>query len=163
MPSALTARVDSATTQCRCRFRSRSGGASEMALIVRPRTIFLFPNKHERFPMKKSIVLATLLAFSSASYALVDCAGRVTSLSLTTTSGTVVVSLLGGPTYIYMCSVEATDNGVSATTPKQMYQTLQLAKVTGATMTFRFDGYTSCSAIPSWTAVPLNGWNLVLD
>lgn len=112
--------------------------------------------------MKRSIVLATLLAFSSASNA-VDCAGRVTSLSIIMSGGTVVVSLLGGPNYVYLCSVEATYNGVSAAVCKQMYQTLQLAKVTGATMMFRFDGYTSCAAIPSWAAAPLNGWNTVLD
>jgi hypothetical protein len=112
--------------------------------------------------MKKSIVAAALLAFSSVSHA-VDCAGRVSSLSLQTGSGLVVLSLVGGPTYIYLCSVEQTVNAVSPTVCKQMYQTLQLAKVTGASMMFRFDGYATCSAIPAWTVVPLNGWNTVLD
>jgi hypothetical protein len=114
--------------------------------------------------MKKSMLLATLLAFSSASNALtIDCSGKVTVLSLQAPGGLITLSLLGGPSYIYLCNVEQTYNGISATTCKQMYQTLMLAKITGASMGFRFDNQTTCAAIPQWQAVPLNGWNTVLD
>jgi hypothetical protein len=114
--------------------------------------------------MKKSMLLATLLAFSSASNAAyIDCSGKVLWLSLIAPGGLVVLSLSTGPYNIYLCNIEQTYNGISATTCKQMYQTLMLAKITGASMGFRFDNQTTCAAIPQWQAVPLNGWNTVLD
>ena len=117
--------------------------------------------------MKKLISALLLLAYSSASSAIVvDCAGRVTTLTLGVggNDGLVIMSLANGPQYQYLCSVTTAYNGTSPAACRQMYQTLVLAKISGATMMFRFDGYSSCTAIPAWAPAPItSGWNTVLD
>lgn len=105
-----------------------------------------------------SISLLTDVAFAS-----VDCAGDVTNLSLQLDSvGTVTLSLSGGPSYTYLCAVDGSRNGVSATVCRSMYATLVAAKTAGKKVSIRFNDYSSCSAIPSWADPGVLGWTVLL-
>lgn len=112
-------------------------------------------------------LLASLTLMSSNALALIDCAGEVSSLSLQlNTSGTVTLSLTGGPTSIYLCDVDGDTpnprNSVSPTVCRTMYATLVAARTTGKKVSIRFYDYNSCAAIPSWTNAGGLGWTVLL-
>ena len=96
-----------------------------------------------------AVLLAAMAAPVSA---VVECAGIVDNLSLQMdTSGTVTLSLSGGPTYVYLCTVDGAGmNAVSPVVCRTMYNTLALAKITGKRVLIRFHNYNSCAAIQSW-------------
>jgi hypothetical protein len=95
--------------------------------------------------------------------AFVDCEGTVDTLSIQlNTTGMVTVSLSGGPAYTYLCAVDGTLNGVSATVCRTMYATLVTAKTTGKRVLIRFNDYSSCSAVPAWNFSGTLGWTMVL-
>jgi len=118
--------------------------------------------------MKSKVSIVTTLAclglLANVSQAAVDCAGEVTSLSMQlNTTGTVTLSLAGGPSYTYLCDVDGTGrNGVSATVCRTMYATLMAAKTTGKKVLIRFYDFNSCAAIPAWADSGLLGWTMVL-
>lgn len=110
-----------------------------------------------------TIVLALLISMHSNAYSQVDCAGTVDNLSLQMdTSGTVTLSLSGGPAYTYLCNVDGVRNNVSPTVCRAMYATLATAKATGKKVSIRFYDYASCSAIPAWTNSGTLGWTVLL-
>jgi hypothetical protein len=114
-----------------------------------------------------AVLLACLIGNANAQ---VDCTGTVDNLSLNlNTTGTVTLSLSGGPSYTYLCNVEGASgvaglNGVSGPICKTMYSTLALAKATGKRVTIRFYNYATCAAVPSWGNAGTLGWTqLLLD
>ena len=93
----------------------------------------------------------------------VDCQGTVDTLSFQMDgSGTVTLSLSGGPTYTYICNTLGTLNGVPAADCRTMYATLMAAKLTGKQVLIRFYNYSTCATVPSWGASGPMGWTMVL-
>lgn len=125
--------------------------------------------RHRKRLSVAAVALLTACLSNSAS-AVVDCTGTVDNLSLhLNTTGTVTLSLSGGPNFTYLCDVEGAAgvaglNGVSGPICKTMYSTLALAKATGKRVTIRFYNYATCTAVPSWgNAGPLGWTQLLLD
>jgi hypothetical protein len=115
----------------------------------------------------RSLMAATCgglaLLFCTSASAAIDCQGTVDNLSLDlSTSGVVTVSLSGGPSWVYLCTIDAANNGVSPTVCRTMYSTLALAKATGKKVLIRFYDHQSCTAIPSWAWAGQLGWTRVL-
>jgi hypothetical protein len=112
------------------------------------------------------LAVATLmLSLVVPASASVDCTGTVTNLSLQLdTSGTVTLSLAGGPTYTYLCNVAAGSmrNGVAPDVCKTMYGTLMAAKLAGKRVLIRFDSYNSCTAVPAWDNAGALSWDQLL-
>lgn len=107
-----------------------------------------------------SVALTTLVPNAQA---VVDCTGTVTNLSLRLdTTGTVTLSLSGGPTWVYLCDVDgAGRNGVSPTVCRSMYASLMAAYQTGKPVLIRFYDHAACDAIPSWANAGALGWTRV--
>ena len=117
--------------------------------------------------MKLKIIglMLTFLVSMSGSALAVDCTGTVNNLSLQLNStGTVTLSLAGGPTMTYLCDVDGTANrnGVSPTVCKTMYSTLMAAKVSGKKVLIRFYDHESCSSVPAWDNAGSLGWTKLL-
>ena len=113
----------------------------------------------------KRLVLSVVLIFSAYPvYAAVDCLGTVTLLSLSLNgSGTVTLSLSGGPSATYLCDIDgAGRNGVSPKVCQAMYGTLMAAKTTSKKVSIRFYNYDSCAAIPGWANSGELGWTVLL-
>ena len=123
-------------------------------------------NSPQRYRWRRGLAALMLLVMSLPANAVVDCTGTVDNLSLhLDNSGTVTVSLSGGPSYVYLCTIDGvTTNGVSPTVCRSMYSTLALAKSLGKKVLIRFYNHTSCAAIPAWAQVGQLGWTqLLLD
>lgn len=120
----------------------------------------------QRCRWRRGLAALMLLAMSLPAQAVVDCTGTVDNLSLhLDNSGTVTVSLSGGPSFVYLCTIDGvTTNGVSPAVCRSMYSTLALAKAMGKKVLIRFQNHTSCAAIPAWAQVGPLGWTqLLLD
>lgn len=107
-----------------------------------------------------SIALTTLVPNAQA---MVDCTGTVTNLSLQlNATGTVTLSLSGGPNWVYLCDVDgAGRNGVSPTVCRTMYASLLAAQQTGKPVLIRFYDHAACDAIPGWADAGALGWTRV--
>jgi hypothetical protein len=111
----------------------------------------------------KTIVLALLISMYGNAYSQIDCAGTVDNLSLQLdTSGTVTLSLSGGPAFTYLCNLDGIRNGVSPVVCRAMYASLMAAKTTGKRVSIRFYDYATCSAIPAWANSGALGWTVLL-
>lgn len=119
-----------------------------------------------RYPWQRKLAALLLLAMSLPAQAVVDCTGTVDNLSLhLDNSGTVTVSLSGGPSFVYLCTIDgAGTNGVSPAVCRSMYSTLALAKSMGKKVLIRFYNHSACTAIPAWAQAGQLGWTqLLLD
>jgi hypothetical protein len=110
-----------------------------------------------------AVAATALLVTSSSVPAAVDCVGLVTSLSLDlNASGTVTLSLAGGPSYTYLCNIDGTAlNGVSPAVCRTMYASLLLAKTTGKRVSIRFYDHDSCVAVTPWANSGTLGWTIM--
>ena len=110
----------------------------------------------ERYRWKRRLASLLLVAVMSLpANAAVDCTGTVDNLSMHLDStGTVTVSLSGGPSFVYLCTIDGpATNGVSPSVCRSMYSTLVLAKAMGKKVLIRFYNHTSCAAIPARRAM----------
>src|SRR5258706_11593266 len=114
----------------------------------------------------KSLMLSGMLLVASNAHSVVDCTGTVLNLSLAlNATGEVTLSLSGGPTVTYLCTIDGPGlNGVSTAVCRSMYATLMAAKLTGKKVLIRFNDYNTCSAVPAWAPAGSVGWTqLLLD
>ena len=112
------------------------------------------------------LLAVPLLCLGVPGHAMVDCTGKVTNLSLQLgDTGTITLSISGGPTYTYLCDIAGGGrNGVAPEVCKAMYATLLAAKSMNRQVLIRFNDYSSCAAAPSWDAAGSVGWTqLMLD
>ena len=93
-----------------------------------------------------------LLGWVTPVFGVVDCQGTVQSLSMAlSTSGTVTLSLSGGPSFTYLCDTAGSGrNAVDPGVCKTMYATLLLTKAMNKQVVLRFYDYPTCAAVPSW-------------
>lgn len=122
------------------------------------------PKTGMRRAVAAATCVTTLALFSPGASAVIDCQGTVTNLSLDlNVNGTVTLSLSGGPSWVYLCTIDGSPtNAVSTTVCRTMYSTLALAKATGKRVLIRFYDHQSCSAIPPWAWAGNLGWTQVL-
>lgn len=114
--------------------------------------------------LASALLGAALSLQAGRAEAVVDCTGQVSNLSLgLNVSGTVTLSLAGGPAWVYLCTTAgAPINGVATDVCKTMDATLLLAKATGKQVLIRFYEHESCTAIPPWAGAGTLGWTQVM-
>jgi len=99
-------------------------------------------------------VVVALVLFQVAPKATYACTGTVATLALNPLG--LVVTNVGSLSYVYLCNVTTTYNGVTAEACKAIYAHLLAAKLSAQTVAFFFDDSLTCTTHPVWAN--LTGW-----
>jgi hypothetical protein len=114
-------------------------------------------------PLKR-LLLVGLLFVSAEAFAVVDCTGHVSTLSMNfDPQGVVTLSLTGGPSVTYICAMGEAANGISKEMCKHIYATLLVHKLTNKRITIRFINHSTCAAVPAWNWAGEMGWTMLLQ
>ena len=105
--------------------------------------------------MRKTLAVLTILLLPSLAQATYQCTGTVTDLAISPGTGTVAATV-GTLSWVYLCQIGATYNGVSSDVCKAIYSHLLSAKSTGKQEMFWFNDTLTCTTHPAWAN--LTGW-----
>ena len=101
-------------------------------------------------------VLAATLLLVSPLVEAYECVGPVTGTQISPT-GVVSASVTAGMSWVYLCSVSSTTNGVAPDTCKTIYATLLTAETQGRQVILWFnDDPNTCASHAAWSW--LTGW-----
>lgn len=99
-------------------------------------------------------VCAAIVAPTTARAAQYSCLDYVVVSS--GRGASIMVSSYAGSTYVYLCSMASTANGVTAEECKRVYATLLAAQLAGKRVRMWFDDALTCSTQPYWAFA--TGW-----
>lgn len=105
--------------------------------------------------MKMKFTLLLLLASVGVGTAQADqwCYGQIKSIYMTD-SGNVLVVTTFNPSWLQICHLQTTWNGVTPEICKSWYALALTLRVTGETAGLHYSGSTACNALPNYGAAP---------
>ena len=109
----------------------------------------------ERTRSRRFIGLMHFSITCAPAFANYLCQGVPTQVTVSP-SGTVAVGSAAGLSWVYLCSVNSTANGVDPAACKAILATLLTAQANSSTVTFWFSDSLTCTTHPDWSW--LTGW-----